>query len=74
MNRTYVLVRCDRHLALEDDAACVDLVTQEESGGTSLGFAIDHCPVDRGCTSVLRQEGCMEIEGAKARHCPNHLG
>ena len=51
-------------MTLQDDAARIDLMLQEEGGHTRLRVSVDHSPVDGGCAPVLRQEGGMEVEGA----------
>ena len=59
---------------LQDDAACVNVVVQEEGGHAGFLVPVDDSPVDGGGTAVLRQQGGMEVEGAQWRHGPYHLG
>ena len=55
------------------DSASVDVVVQEESGDAGLRFAVDDGPVDGSRPTILRQQGCMEVESAVWRHVPDHF-
>lgn len=59
---------------LEDDAARIDILVEEEGRHARLGLAIDDGPVDGSRTTILGQEGRMDIERAEARHIPDDLG
>ena len=59
---------------LQNDAACVDIVVEEERCHARLRLTIDDGPVDGGGTAVLRQQGGMDIERAVLGHRPDYLG
>ena len=63
----------NRKTFLQDDATGINIVVEEEGGNTRLLLAINHCPVDRRRTAILRKEGCMYIKCTIFRHRPNHL-
>ena len=63
----------NRKTFLQDDATGINIVVEEEGGNTRLLLAINHCPVDRRRTAILRKEGCMHIKCTIFRHRPNHL-
>ena len=70
----YIGIVGDGEGALEDDPASVYLVVEEEGGDTCLGLAVDDSPVDGCGTTILREQGGMDIEGAVRGHSPNDLG
>src|SRR5690606_12704775 len=47
---------------------------QQERGYSALNLAIDDGVVDGGGTTVLGQEGGMQVDRAVGRHTPNRLG
>ena len=59
---------------LHDHTTCINVLVEEESGDTRLLLAIDDCPVDGGSTTILWQQGRMNVEGAVFGHIPDHLG
>lgn len=59
---------------LLDDLSGVDVLVEEECCDACLGVAIDDCPVDWGCSTILWQKGCVKVECAKLWHCPDDLG
>ena len=70
----YVGIVGDGELALGDDATGVDVVVEEEGGDAGEGLAVDDCPVDWRCATIVGEQGCMDVECAEARHCPHHFG
>ena len=70
----YVGIVGDGELALGDDATGVDVVVEEEGGDAGEGLAVDDCPVDWGCTAIVGEQGCMDVECAEARHGPHYFG
>ena len=73
VNRFCAVFYCDRGVFLQYDTPCVDLFIEEECCDTRLCVTIDDGPVDGGSTTVLRQEGSMQIEGAERGQCPYDL-
>ena len=74
VQRTHILFGANRERLLEDDAARVDLMVEEEGGGSRDAVAIDDCPVEGSSPTILREQRGMEVERAHAGHCPNHFG
>ena len=61
------------HLNALYDFACINFVVKEKGGDTSLRVAINDGPVDRGGTTVLGEQGGMEIERAETGHGPHNF-
>ena len=74
MDSLCIIVWKNWHSLAIDDLTRINVVVEEKGGDARLGVAINDCPVDGGSTTILRQEGGMEVECTKARHGPNHLG
>ena len=55
-------------MLLQDDTSRVDLLVEEERRHSRLRLAVDDGPVDGCGATVLRQQGCMHVERAEARH------
>ena len=47
------VVFSNRDAFLQDDASCVNILVQEESGEAGLLFPVDDSPVDGGCAAIL---------------------
>ena len=73
INILHIVVVVDVEGVLHYNPACVNVVVEEESGDSCLNLTIDDCPVYRCCATILRQQGCMNIECAETRHRPYHL-
>ena len=50
------------------------MVVEEEGGDTGFVLTVDKSPVDGCCTTVLWQQGGMEVEGAQRGHRPYAFG
>ena len=70
----YVCIIGDVEGQLHDDATGVNIVVEKEGCDTRLGLTVNHCPIDGSRTTVLGQQGGMDIERAILRHRPYHLG
>ena len=70
----HVVIVVDVEWQLHYNLSCVDVVVEEEGGYSCASLAVDHSPVDRCCTAILRQKGCMHIKRTVFWHIPHHLG
>ena len=55
------------------DASGIHAFVDHECRNTGRFLAIDHCPVDRGGATILRQKGRVEVECSEFRDLPYHL-
>ncbi len=67
------ILRTDAHLVAEDDSAGVDVLVYHERCHAGNTLPVDHRPVDRSGTAILRQKGGVKIERAELRHPPDLL-
>ena len=73
MKRTGIVVILDRAEVVVENAAGVYLLVDHEGGDAGLPLAVYDGPVDGRGAAVLRQDGGVQVEGAKARHAPHFL-
>ena len=73
MDFTDGLVRADKTLLPHHDITGIHSVINHESRDSGGFFTVDHCPVDRGGSPVLREKGCMKVESTKLRNLPYNL-
>ena len=67
-------VRTDGAFLTSDDVPGIDGGGNEEGGDAGPLLAIDHRPIDRCRTTVVRQQGGVQVHGAQRGHVPDHLG
>ena len=67
------VVGSDGNFHATEHMACVDLVLEQKRGGPRHRFAIQDRPVNRGRSTVLRQQGPMKVDGAQPGKIPNHF-
>ena len=60
-------------LGTQDNAAGINFLVNHEGGDTGNVLAVNHRPVDGRSAAVLRQQGCVQVEGAQLGHGPHHL-
>ena len=68
------LLGTDAAVCTQDDSAGIDILIDHEGGNAGMALAVDYRPVDRGSSTILRQKGGVQIEGAEFRHAPDLLG
>ena len=74
MNDAHVVRVGNGDAYLLDDLARINLMLQEEGGDTCFCFTVDDGPVDGGSSTILGQEGGVQVEGAQTGHVPHHFG
>ena len=70
---TYIVRIRNRHTNLLDDLSRINLMFQEKSCDARFRITVNHRPVDRCSSTILRQQRSMQIESSQTRHIPNHL-
>ena len=68
----FIGVEC--RLSAADNVACVQFLRHVHDGDTRHGIAVEDGPVNGGSTTVLRQDGRMDVDRAQARGLQNILG
>ncbi len=63
----------DRHLFLENNISGIYFMLQQESTHPGNLFPVHHCPIDRRCPPIIRQQRGMQIYRSQTRHAPYHF-
>jgi pyruvate kinase len=65
---------CFTAVRMSDHLKAKAIIAMTKSGYTGFFFTIDDGPVDWRCTTVFRQQGAMQVDGAHGWHVPNQFG
>ena len=73
MDNAHIIRIGNRQMLLADNLPRVDLVSQEKGSRTGFCISVDHRPVDRRSSPVLRKQRGMEVKRSQARHIPDNF-
>ena len=69
----WILGTCASLAEAKESLSRINLMFQEKRSDSCLRVTIDHRPIDRSSSTILRKQRSMKVKRTQSRHIPDHL-